>query len=91
MLLDWYKMTALPTKLVALLPILLFIFADQVSSKGVLYYREPEDNSDGSCPGVPNTMGAWVGEPTLKSEVTNGSLYTAGNEQDQVYSKLVLQ
>lgn len=78
---------AVLNKLIALVPLLLLVSVDQACSKGVLYYREPEGNLDGTCPGVPNTYVPWTGEPTLKSNVTNGSLYTAGNGEDQVYGR----
>lgn len=76
---------AVVKKLVALLPFLMLLSMDQAYSKGVLYYREPEGNLDGTCPGVPNTYGPWTGEPTFVKKMTNGSLYTAGNGEDQVY------
>ena len=40
-----------------------------------------------SCPGQPNTIPPWTGMPTLLKEVANGSLYTVGEDDDQIYGK----
>ena len=52
-------------------------------------YLIPEDPSIGatSCPGQPNTIPPWTGTPTLLKEVANGSLYTVGEDDDQINSK----
>lgn len=42
------------------------------------------------CPGKENTNKPWVGTPTLLQTVANGSLYTAGDGDDQVYGKSTL-
>ena len=49
-------------------------------------YLIPEDPSIGatSCPGQPNTNVPWTGTPTLVKEVANGSLYTVGEDDDQI-------
>ena len=42
--------------------------------------------ADGSvCPGELNMQPAWSGRPTKLREVENGSLYTAGDGEDQLY------
>lgn len=52
-------------------------------------YLIPEDPSIGatSCPGQPNTNVPWTGTPTLVKEVANGSLYTVGEDDDQINGK----
>ena len=63
---------------------------DLCQAKGVLYYQEPEN--DGSvCSGQSNKNWPWSGSPTLVREVTNGSLYTAGEGDDQIYGTQVLK
>ena len=39
------------------------------------------------CPGKENTNTPWVGTPTLLQTVANGSLYTAGDGDDQVFGE----
>ena len=39
------------------------------------------------CPGKENTNKPWVGTPTLVQTVANGSLYTAGDGDDQVFGE----
>lgn len=43
------------------------------------------------CPGKENTNKPWVGTPTLLQTVANGSLYTAGDGDDQVFGEGTLQ
>lgn len=74
-------------RLLAALPFLLLL-CQQCSCKGVLYYQEPEGNMDGTCSGQPNTIKPWVGEPALKTQTINGSLYSAGEGDDEIYGKL---
>lgn len=56
------------------------------SSSSYLYYKEPEV-LDSACSGQPNTGAPWIGKPTLVKQVENGSLYTAGDGEDQLYGK----
>ena len=59
-------------------------------SEGVhsfLYYSEPRGVADASCPGTPNTLTPWTGAPVKVREVENGSLYTAGDGDDQLYGE----
>ena len=51
-----------------------------------LYYEEPEV-LDSGCPGKPNLLNPWTGEPTLVKQVANGSLYTAGSGDDELFGK----
>ena len=51
-----------------------------------LYYKEPE-LEDGACPGKPNTVPPWEDQPTLVKTIANGSLYTAGNGDDQLFGR----
>lgn len=44
---------------------------------------EPDPNS--TCPGTLNTHTPWSGVPVKIREVENGSLYTAGDGDDQIY------
>ncbi len=76
---------SLSKPLLALPLALLLLLSQQCSCKGVLYYQEPEGNLDGTCSGQPNTIPPWVGEPSLKTQTVNGSLYTAGEGDDQIY------
>ena len=39
------------------------------------------------CPGKENTNKPWVGTPTLLQKVANGSLFTAGDGDDQVFGE----
>ncbi len=59
-----------------------------LSSTGTsyLYYKEPVLEDD-TCPGRPNPLDPWVGEPELVKTVGNGSLYTAGNGDDELYGE----
>ncbi len=74
-------------KLLVAFPLLLLL-SHKCSCKGVLYYQEPEGNTDGTCSGHPNTIKPWIGEPKLKAQIANGSLYTAGEGDDQIYGNL---
>ena len=40
------------------------------------------------CPGKENTNLPWSGTPTLLQKVTNGSLFTAGDGEDQLYGEV---
>lgn len=39
------------------------------------------------CPGKENTNKPWVGTPTLLQKVANGSLFTAGDGDDQLFGE----
>lgn len=56
-----------------------------------LYYPHSSSSSsslsDSLCPGKPNTNTPWSGQLTKVREVENGSLYLAGDGQDQIYGK----
>ena len=54
--------------------------------RSFLYYSEPAVATS-SCPGTLNTIPPWSGQPTKVKEVVNGSLYTAGDGDDQLYSE----
>lgn len=51
-----------------------------------LYYSE-ESPLTSSCPGQPNTHTPWSGQLVKVKEVENGSLYLAGDGDDQIYGK----
>lgn len=51
-----------------------------------LYYKEPE-LQDNTCHGNPNNATPWHGKPTLLKQVENGSLYSAGDGEDQLYGE----
>ena len=53
-----------------------------------LYYKEPELEDTSTCPGKPNSLDPWKGEPTLVKTVQNGSLYTAGDGDDQLFGNV---
>jgi hypothetical protein len=50
-----------------------------------LYYSEPRGDPNSTCPGNLNTLIPWTGAPVKLREVENGSLYTAGDGDDQLY------
>ena len=52
-----------------------------------LEHTKDLSNEATSCPGQPNTNVPWTGTPTLVKEVANGSLYTVGEADDQMYGK----
>ena len=73
----------------ALFDIVLFLWVLLLlSSTGTsyLYYKEPV-LEDSKCPGKPNPLDPWVGEPKLVKTVENGSLYTAGSGDDELYGE----
>lgn len=45
---------------------------------------------DGSCSGQPNTNPPWTGQPVLKTKTANGSLWMAGQGEDQIYGELLV-
>ncbi len=63
---------------------LFLLFIDVGTS--YLYYREPE-LADSTCPGTQSTLLPWVGTPSLVRNTTNGSLYTAGEGDDQLFGR----
>ena len=62
--------------------LLAFIFPLQCST-----YHHEESPLTSSCPGSPNVHPPWDGSPTLLTSVANGSLYTAGVGDDQIYGE----
>ena len=50
-----------------------------------LYFSEPDEDPNSTCPGSLNTLPPWTGNPVKIREVENGSLYTAGDADDQLY------
>ena len=64
--------------------LLAFIFPLQCNT--YLYYHE-ESPLTSSCPGSPNVHPPWDGSPTKLTSVANGSLYTAGTGDDQIYGE----
>ena len=61
-----------------------FIFPLQCST--YLFHHE-ESPLTSSCPGSPNLHPPWDGSPTHVTSVANGSLYTAGAGDDQIYGE----
>lgn len=43
--------------------------------------------ADGDCPGSFNKLSPWSGDLVKLKEVANGSLYTAGDGDDQIYGR----
>ena len=45
-------------------------------------------NADGECHGTFNNLAPWSGDLTKIKEVANGSLYTAGDGDDQIFGMI---
>ena len=54
-----------------------------------LYYSELRGDPNSTCSGNLNTLTPWTGALVKLKEVENGSLYTAGDEDDQLYGACV--
>lgn len=63
---------------------IIFLLVLSPLSRGYLFFEE-HDTQSSACPGKSNTLSPWVGEPTKLSSVANGSLYTAGSGDDELY------
>ena len=76
------------TLLVALSFLFVAVYCSQSQAEGVsksaLFHGDASPLTS-TCPGKPNSLAPWSGSLTKVKEVENGSLYTAGDGDDQIY------
>ena len=75
---------SLTFSLTVLLTVLIALVQCNPRTSSFLYHHEVSPLTS-ECPGKPNTNTPWSGQLTKVKEVENGSLYLAGDQEDQIY------